>query len=242
MPKSFFVDLSRCTACRGCQVACKQWNQKPAEDTVQSGTYQNPPDLSARTIRVVRFTEHVVDGRLRWLFFPEQCRHCLNPGCKAAADAYLEGAITQDEKTGWVQHTPLSAKLTEEQRQFVREACPYDIPRWDKADGVLRKCTMCWDRVPEGLKPACVSTCPTGTMNFGERAEMLALAKARLAEVKKRFPKAILVNPDDVSVIYLAHVDPKLFHSHLLADATEPGPMSRKTLFAQVFAPLRHLA
>jgi len=241
MTKSFFVDLSRCTACRGCQLACKQWNMMPFEDTTQTGTYQNPPDLSAKTIRLVRFTEHKVDGQLRWLFFPEQCRHCIIPPCKAVSDSYVEGAITQDDATGWVQHTPLSAKLTEEQRQEVREACPYNIPRWDKADGILRKCTMCWDRVPQGLKPACVAACPTGTMNFGERDEMLALAKARLAEVKKRYPKAMLVNPDDVNVIFLAHVDPKLFYDHLMADAGTPGPLSRKALFAKLAAPLRHL-
>lgn len=55
--KTFFVDLSRCTGCRGCQVACKQWKNKPVEPTENTGSHQNPPDLSWQTLKVVRFTE-----------------------------------------------------------------------------------------------------------------------------------------------------------------------------------------
>jgi formate dehydrogenase iron-sulfur subunit len=239
MAKSFFVDLTRCTACRGCQVACKQWNKLPAVETVQSGTYQNPADLSYDTYRVVRFSEKTVDKKFKWLFFPEQCRHCLIAPCKEVADAYVQGAIVRDDEIGAIIHTPESAKLTDKQRKDVREACPYDIPRWDKASGVLRKCTMCNDRVHAGLKPACVQTCPTGTMNFGEREDMLSLAKQRLAVVQKTRPKAILVNPDDVSVIYLAESDPKLYYKYLMADGFLPGPMSRKQFFAKLLAPVR---
>ena len=54
-----------------------------------------------------------------------------------------------------------------------------------------------------GMVPICVKTCPTGTMVFGEREEILKIAKERLAVVKKTFPKAFLANPEDVSVIYL---------------------------------------
>ena len=44
MSKSFFIDTTLCTACRGCQVACKQWHDLPAEATENRGSYQNPPD------------------------------------------------------------------------------------------------------------------------------------------------------------------------------------------------------
>jgi len=53
--KSFLIDTSKCMGCRACQVACKNWNQNPAEVTVQSGTYQNPEDLSYTTYKLVRF-------------------------------------------------------------------------------------------------------------------------------------------------------------------------------------------
>ena len=55
--KTILVDVSRCTGCRGCQVACKQWNELPATDTVQTGSYQNPPDMNGDTYKIVRFRE-----------------------------------------------------------------------------------------------------------------------------------------------------------------------------------------
>ena len=92
------------------------------------------------------------------------------------------------------------------------------------------------------FRSACVLSCPTGTMNFGERDEMLALAKKRLAEVKKSKPKAQLLDPDDVNVVYLVEEDPKLYHEFAVAEAVLPGPMTRKQFFAKVFGPVRSLA
>ena len=46
MSNAFFIDTTRCTGCRGCQVACKQWHDLPAERTQNRGTLENPPDLS----------------------------------------------------------------------------------------------------------------------------------------------------------------------------------------------------
>ncbi|HDQ40335.1 MAG TPA: formate dehydrogenase, partial [Desulfonatronum sp.] len=101
--KTFFIDLTKCTACRGCQVACKQWKKLPAEETRNWGSHQNPKDLSYNTLKLVRFTEVVEDGKLKnWLFFPEQCRHCVNPPCKMVADNYDPRAILQDPLTGAV--------------------------------------------------------------------------------------------------------------------------------------------
>jgi len=59
------VDVSKCTACRGCQIACKQWNELPGEKTVNVGTYQNPPDLSVTTFTLVRFKEISDKGEVR---------------------------------------------------------------------------------------------------------------------------------------------------------------------------------
>lgn len=51
MAKAFFVDLTRCTGCRGCQIACKQWKNLPAEETTNRGGHTNPPDLSSVTYK-----------------------------------------------------------------------------------------------------------------------------------------------------------------------------------------------
>jgi formate dehydrogenase iron-sulfur subunit len=215
--KSFFIDQTRCIACRGCQVACKQWKNQKIVVTTQRGTYQNPPDLDASTFKLVRFSEVRVDGMLKWLFFPEQCRHCVDPPCKMAADMYDREAIVIDKDTGAVLYTERTKALDPWE---IRNACPYDIPRIHPETGALTKCNMCIDRVAGGLLPACVKTCPTGTMNFGDRDEMLALAEKRLAEVKKDRPQAQLVDVPHVRVIFLCEVHPSMYYSHLMA---EPG-------------------
>jgi len=227
--KTFFIDQTRCTACRGCQAACKQWKKFGSIETRNTGSYQNPPDLGPSTFKLVRFNEVEVDGKLKWLFFPEQCRHCLEPPCKMVADALIPGAIVQDAETGAVLYTEKTKGLD---YMEVRSACPYDIPRQDPATGLLTKCNMCIDRVQNGMLPACVKTCPTGTMHFGDRADMLELAQKRLGEVKKRSPAALLADSDLVRVLYLCELAPANYHSHMVAEAdtSRIGPFSRRAL------------
>ena len=211
MSYAFFIDTTRCTGCRACQVACKEWHDLPAEKTQNRGTLQNPPDLSFSTYKLVRMRERVIDGQLKWLFFPEQCRHCIDPPClETAMD---ESAIYKDEKTGAVIFTANTKTLFADE---IIEACPYNIPR-KAADGTLAKCDMCNDRVTNGLPPACVKTCPTGTMNFGDRDRMTALAEQRLTAVGKRHPRAQLVDADSVNVIYLIVEAPTEYSDFLMA-------------------------
>jgi len=77
------VDLSKCTACRGCQVACKNWNGLPAEINPENrGSYQNPADLTPTTYTLIRFQE--VDDKentIKWLFRNDKCFHCTDAGC-----------------------------------------------------------------------------------------------------------------------------------------------------------------
>ncbi len=233
--KSFFVDLTKCTACRGCQIACKQWNKLPAEQTRNHGSHQNPMDVSAITYKTVHMKE-VADDKgfmAAWLFFPEQCRHCTEPPCKMTADAYDDQAILQDEVTGAITFTERTKDLPDFDE--IRDSCPYNIPRQDAATKVMTKCTMCLDRVQNGLVPACVQACPTGTMNFGDRDEMLALAEKRLAEVQKKYPEAVLGDADMTRVIYLYQMPPQEYHDFAVAAATTPGIMSRKAMFAKLF-------
>ncbi|MCR4666809.1 MAG: formate dehydrogenase [Desulfovibrio sp.] len=204
MPKAFLVDTTRCTACRGCQMACKDWHNLPAIETKQTGTHQNPPDLNPCNLKLVRFHEHKTkDNKVVWNFFPDQCRHCVNPICKDVADMAVPGAIIKDSQTGAVLCTEKCKELTADDVKAIITACPYNIPRYDEATKMLTKCDMCFDRVSNGLIPMCVKSCPTGTMVFGERAEILAEAKRRLEALKKTFPKAYLCDPKDVNVIFL---------------------------------------
>jgi formate dehydrogenase iron-sulfur subunit len=203
---SILVDTSRCTACRGCQIACKQWNGLPGTQTKNVGTHENPQDLSFDTYKVVRFSEGTNgDGKQYWNFFTEQCRHCMSPGCMGVAE---KDEIVQDEKTGAVICTPATKDLD---FKATLDGCPYNIPRQDPKTKVIAKCTMCFDRITNNMIPACVKSCPTGAMTFGERDKILETCKKRVEELKKKFPNAKALNPDDVRVIYIVTDDPKKY-------------------------------
>jgi formate dehydrogenase iron-sulfur subunit len=234
MAKSFFIDLTRCTACRGCQVACKQWHKLPAEETRNRGSHQNPPDLSYHTYKLVRFTETEQQGNLQWLFWPEQCRHCVEPPCMYQAD--YGDSIYIDEKTGAVIYTE---KTRREDIENIRGSCPYDIPRVDKESGIISKCDMCNDRVHNGLLPACVQVCPTGAMNFGDREEMMEMAQKRLKTVKKRFPDAVLGDPDFTRAIFLYQFKPSLFYEYAVAGLT--APLTRNRALAKLAKPAKRI-
>jgi len=96
--KSFLVDLTKCTACRGCQIACKAVEETARRENQKHRSHQNPPDFSFNTLRVVRFSEKEI-GRQEcsWFFTPDQCRHCLEAPCKSAAEQ--PDSIIIDETT-----------------------------------------------------------------------------------------------------------------------------------------------
>jgi len=237
MPKAFLIDTSRCTACRGCQIACKEWNELPANATKQRGSHQNPPDLNPYNFKVVRFSERLEGTTVRWNFFPDQCRHCVDPPCFHEAAKLVDGAIIHDSETGAVLYTDKTKKIKADGFEIIRDSCPYDIPRRNPKTGSIVKCTMCHERVVRGLLPACVKACPTGAMNFGDRAKMLELAQQRLAAVRKEYPQALLADPDDVNVIYLLVDEPKNYHKHSVAGRDQD--LDRKMFLARLGRPLR---
>jgi formate dehydrogenase iron-sulfur subunit len=232
MTKAFFIDTTTCTGCRGCQIACKQWKKLPAEKTVNRGSFQNPEDLSFSTYKLVRMSEAEINKKLQWLFFPDQCRHCTEPPCLEAAGE--PQAIYKDKATGAVIYTKVTKDLDADS---IIQSCPYNIPR-KGPDGSLAKCDMCIDRVSNGLLPACVKTCPTGAMNFGEYKDMRVWAQARLAEVRHRYPKATLLNPDKTRVIYLVAFDPNLYWEYAVASEREID-ITRAVAMQRMLSPLR---
>ncbi len=202
--KFFFIDTTRCTACRGCQIACKQYKKHDASKTKQYGTYQNPPDLDGNTFRLVRFSEHPAKvNSMAWYFFTEACRHCLKPACKKKADQIMKDAIIVHDKLGTVLFTKKTKEL-EKSFKAIKQACPWSIPTWSKKEKQIVKCNMCYDRVEAGLLPACVKACPSGALNFGDEAEMKKLATDHLAAAKKKFGgTGELLDFEDVRALYL---------------------------------------
>ncbi|HNQ23732.1 MAG TPA: formate dehydrogenase [Phycisphaerae bacterium] len=198
--KAIVFDSTKCFACRSCQVACKQWNENPAEAVVPTnrGTYENPPDLSYSNWLLVHFKESLrEDGSLAWNFVRQSCRHCLDAPCKqAAADPT---AIVIDAQTGAVLFTE---KTANEDFARIRAACPFNVPR-QGPDGRLYKCVMCYDRVQNGELPACVKACPSDAIEFGDFDDMLALAEARVQAVRAQFPHATILDRRDVRLLII---------------------------------------
>src|SRR5947207_1859991 len=86
----FFTDTTLCIGCKACEVACKQWNQLPADNLQFTGySYDNTKWLSAATWRHVAFKEKIAeDGngegetRSRWLMMSDVCKHCESAPCQ----------------------------------------------------------------------------------------------------------------------------------------------------------------
>lgn len=185
--KAILFDTSKCSACKGCQVACKCWNDLPSptglNENVFSGTYQNPVDLNGDTRLIITFSEHesgVSTKPIEWAFTRRACMHCTDAGCVSVCPP---GALAKDPETGFVSVDESKCIRC----HYCRDACPFDVPRYyGEAGGTINKCTACLDRVENGMAPACVSTCSPGALQFGDRSEMIALANESVAALKER--------------------------------------------------------
>ena len=177
-PEDFAIlfDTSYCTGCRACQVGCKQWNDLPATETQNTGSY-DPLTLSAHTWLKMSFFEGLdKEGEVYWDFVRTSCMHCSDAAC---VDACPTGAMNY--RPGGV--------VTVDQDWCIGcrncvQACPYDAVHYDEEKGVVQKCTLCYDRVANGLEPACVKACPTGALRFGRYAELRAAAEKRVRALK----------------------------------------------------------
>ncbi len=184
--KAMLIDESKCTACRGCQVACKQWNDLQGWDyskTTNHGSYENPPRLTPQTWTRIKFTEYEGKDGFRWLFLKEGCMHCGDPACvhvcpTKALKQQLDGRVTvePDLCNGC---------------GYCTQFCPFGIPKLE-VTGVISgkakafKCTFCQDRTDNGFIPSCVKTCPAGALSWGDRDKMIAAGKKRLDVLKAR--------------------------------------------------------
>ena len=213
--KAILFDATKCTACRGCQVACKQWNMNdeviPTEENgVKSsnwGSYENPPDLSPSTWIKMRFTEIEDGGKVRWLFTRQACMHCTDAACVKVCP---NGSLYHNE-LGFVEYN----KDTCTGCGYCADACPFSVPRSNRnlITGIAKmdKCTACTtqglDRIHADMEPACVKTCPPGALDYGDRDAMVTKGRDRVARLKAEgWTKANLYGENELGGLHVMYV------------------------------------
>jgi formate dehydrogenase iron-sulfur subunit len=211
------IDTTTCIGCKACEVACMEWNDLPFGETVFDNTYQTMPETRWNYWNLILFNEHErEDGTLMWLMRKNQCMHCAEPGCLAACPS--DGAIIQYENgiVDFQQEHCIGCG-------YCITGCPFNIPKFNPETKRVFKCTLCADRVGEGLEPACIKACPTGALVFGTKDDMKLHAAERIEDLKSRgFEHAGLYDPAGVGgthVMYvLHHADQPELYSDLPAD------------------------
>ena len=183
MASAFLLDMSRCIGCEACVVACKAGNELPSD---------------RQYIELIEQTSGTFPN-LTGGFQNHRCYHCADATCVAVCPT---GALFKEDGLTRLDRDACSGC------GYCVQSCPYGIPKM--SDGRSSKCDACASNVGGGGSPWCVTTCPGKALEYGDRNEILAEAKKRVAALKDRYPKAqvygetqagglglILVLPDD---------------------------------------------
>lgn len=166
MKLGLVIDLDTCVGCHACATACKQWN---TSGTIGPLSDDRPYGKDPIGSWLNRIRSYEVDDtpQSKTVHMPMSCMHCDNADCVTVCPT---GASYKRDEDGIVlidQDKCMGCNL-------CAWACPYGARELDQDQGVMKKCTLCVDRIydealPEAERqPACVITCPTNSRAFGD--------------------------------------------------------------------------
>jgi formate dehydrogenase iron-sulfur subunit len=216
---AFLTDSTLCIGCKACEVACKEYNQVPADGYEWTGrSYDNTLHLGHSTWRHVAFVEMDtalgVGGnsgeQVSWSFVSDVCKHCERAGCLEACPT---GSIVRTELgTVFVQPDVCNGC------GYCVVGCPFGVIDRRPDDGRAFKCTFCYDRQRGGETPACAKACPTNSILFGDLDELRSRADRRIADLHARgIDDAVLYDPRETSVqgihaMFIVRGDPEAYN------------------------------
>lgn len=164
------IDLDTCVGCHACATSCKEWNAGgiagPLTDEQPYG--KSPQGVWFNRVHSYELAAEPDSGQpAMTLHFPRSCLHCETPACVTVCPT---GASYKRAEDGIV--------LVDEDKcigcKLCSWACPYGAREYSHVEGVMKKCTLCVDRIyNENLdkvdrQPACVQACPTRARHFGD--------------------------------------------------------------------------
>jgi DMSO reductase iron-sulfur subunit len=139
----FHFDMTKCIGCKCCEVACNEQNG-------------NPVDINWRRVGEIEGGSYPFTQRF---YLSMGCNHCLDAACLKGCpvDAY-----TKSPETGLVLHSADACIGC----QYCTWNCPYGVPQYNPARGVVGKCDMCYHRLEDNREPACVNACPESAIQI----------------------------------------------------------------------------
>jgi formate dehydrogenase iron-sulfur subunit len=195
-PMGFFTDTTVCIGCKACEVACKQWNQLPAtnggQNTLSGDSYDNTRKLDGTHWRHVQFIEQFSEDRkdARWLLMSDVCKHCVQAGCLEVCPT---NAIIRTEFDTVVIQSDVCNGC-----KACIAACPFGVIDINPVSNTAQKCTLCYDRLQNGMEPACSKACPTDSIQFGPVKELRERGAKRVQQLHETGEKrAYLYGADE---------------------------------------------
>jgi formate dehydrogenase iron-sulfur subunit len=178
------VDTTVCIGCRRCEWACNEWNKnpnQPIKSFEEKSVFNKIRRTHAQTFTVVNRFFKKKDSKP--VYVKKQCMHCEDPACLSAC---FVDAFKKTKKGAVVYNEGVCVGC-----RYCMVACPFDIPAYEYNDPItprVTKCTFCFNRISKDAQsPACVQICPTETLRFGKRSDLINLAHERIRNNPQKY-------------------------------------------------------